>query len=282
MALLENQVAVITGSTRGFGLALAQTFIQEGARVVISSRTQSAVDEALLAINHPAQSAGLACDVSHLYEVQALLQFAFTRFGKVDIWVNNAGIAGPYGATLGLSAQSFQSVIQTNITGTYFGSLVALQHFIPTRRGKLINILGQGYKGAVPFQSAYSASKIWIRSFTQSLIVENKGSGVSIFGFNPGMMDTDLLTRINVVEGYEYKLKVFPTVVRILAHPPNLPAREAARLASSHTDGQPGKILSYNSGGYAFKSLFHELFRRWSGKPAPEQIEMNVLPFGKA
>lgn len=281
MATLSEKVAVITGSSRGFGLEIARSFLREGAQVVISSRSQAAIDQALQALDQPDRVIGTPCDVSQLTQVQALRQFALDRFGKLDIWVNNAGSAGPYGPVLGISPDSFKSVINTNIVGTYHGSMVALQHFVPLKQGKLINILGHGAKNAVPYQSPYSASKIWIRSFTESLIVENKGSSVSIFGFNPGMMDTELLTKVDVVEGSEHRLKAFPTVIRILARPAYLPADELVRLVSSTTDGQPGKIIYSTAMGYALENLVLGLFK--SKKQKKEvSIEMNVLPFGKA
>jgi glucose 1-dehydrogenase len=282
MGILDGKVAVITGSTRGFGLAMARSFLEAGAQVVVSSRAHAAVESALAGLHQPSRAAGLPCDVGRLEDVEALAAFALSRFNKLDIWINNAGIAGPYGPTLGLAPQTFTSVVQTNILGTYHGSLVALRHFADQKHGKLINILGHGYKGPVPFQSAYSASKIWMRSFTQSLIVENKGSGISIFAYNPGMMDTELLTNIDVVSGYEEKLKVFPTVVRILARPPHFPAQEVVNLASCATDGQPGKVISINSGPSMLLSAFKELSRRFSGKPALDKVKIRSLPFGKA
>ena len=210
VGILDGKVAVITGSTRGFGLAVARAFLNAGARVVVSSRTPAAVESALAGLNQPSRAAGLSCDVGRLEDVEALAAFALSRFAQLDIWVNNAGIAGPYGPALGLAPQTFTSVVQTNILGTYHGSLVALRHFVPQKHGKLINILGHGASGPVPFQAAYSSSKIWIRSFTQSLIEENTASGVSIFAYNPGMMDTELLTNIDVVSGYEGKIESLP------------------------------------------------------------------------
>lgn len=282
MGILNNKVAVITGSTRGFGLAMAKAFLAEGAKVVISSRNQGAVDLALSEIGLPSQSAGLACDVSKFNDVQALFDYALKTFGCLDIWVNNAGIAGPYGPTTGLSPASFESVVQTNILGTYHGSLIALRHFLNQKSGKLINILGHGYKGPVPFQSAYSASKIWVRSFTQCLIAENKGSGVNIFAYNPGMMATDLLTRIDVVSGYEEKLKVFPTIIRMFSKPVEVPASQVTRLASSATDGQSGRVISVDSTGNQLKGAIKELARRISGQPAPDPVQVRSLPYGEA
>ncbi|HZW03789.1 MAG TPA: SDR family NAD(P)-dependent oxidoreductase, partial [Anaerolineaceae bacterium] len=102
MSLLEGKVAVITGGTRGIGLAIARAYARNGAAVMVASRTQPAVDEAVRQIQaEGGQAAGLAVDVADLGQVQALAESARSRFGRLDIWVNNAGAAGPYGPTLG-------------------------------------------------------------------------------------------------------------------------------------------------------------------------------------
>jgi len=94
--LLENKVAVITGSTRGLGLAIAQTYAAEGATVVIAGRAPATVDAAVAALQDGgARAAGLACDVGDREQVKALGALALERLGGIDIWVNNAGQAAP-------------------------------------------------------------------------------------------------------------------------------------------------------------------------------------------
>ena len=204
MSTLTGKVAVITGSTRGLGLAIAQTYAEAGAAVIISSRTASAVDAAVESFRAEGrQAAGLACDVADLKQVQALRQLALDSFGGLDIWVNNAGVAGAYGPTLGVPPERYVQVIQTNIVGTYYGSRVAMQHFLGQGRGKLINMLGRGDHKPVPMQNAYAPSKTWVRSFTLALAKEYKKSGVGVFAFNPGLVDTDMLRQIEVVPGHE-------------------------------------------------------------------------------
>ncbi len=271
MGLLDGKVAVITGGTRGLGLAIAQAFARNGASVVVASRSQKSVDESvqrLLAAG--ARASGMAVDVSSLEQVQGLAQHAASHFGRLDIWVNNAGTAGPYGPTLDFDPKDFVRVVQTNILGVYYGSRTALRHFVAQQSGKLINILGHGYDGPVPWQNAYGSSKAWVRSFTKALAEETKESHVGVFAFNPGMVLTDLLTDVDVIEGSEQRLKNFPAVVRMWAKPAEIPAQKVVWIASSATDGKTGLLISIFSPMTMLQGALREGWRALLRKPAPD------------
>ena len=239
--ILQGKAAVITGGSRGLGYAIAEAYAREGARVVIASRTQNAVDKAVRKLQeNGAQAEGLACDVSDLRQVEALAEFSIQKYGGLDIWVNNAGISAPYGPTAHIPSAGFQSVIDTNITGTYNGSVTAMRYFVKQKSGKLINLLGRGDKGAVPLQNAYSSSKVWVRNFSQALAKEYAGSGVDVFGFNPGLVRTEMISNVEAVSGYEKKLNPLRYVTMLWGNDADVPARKAVWLASSATDGRNG------------------------------------------
>ena len=143
----------------------------------------------------------MACDTADLSQVQALADLATAGFGKLDIWVNNAGVGAPYGPTFSVPVDLFSAVIQTNILGVYHGSLAAMKRFAAQGSGKLINLLGRGADKPVPFQNAYAASKTWVRSFSKSLAQEYKASGAGVYLFNPGLVLTDMLTDVEA-KGY--------------------------------------------------------------------------------
>jgi len=280
MSILSNRVVVVTGGTRGIGYAIASACAAAGASVVVSSRSQGTMDEAVSRLRADGYTAsGIAADARSLEQMRALADHTVAAFGKFDTWFNNAGIAGPYGPTLDLDPAAFNQVIQTNILGVYYGSLVAMRHFLPRRSGKLVNLLGHGSKGPLPWQNAYGSSKGWVRNFTLALAAETKGSGVGVFTYNPGMVRTALLTRIDAIEGMQERLKVFPTVVRFLAKPPEEVAKMAVWLASPATDGMTGRVITYPSTGTILRSMSGELSRILMKRPLEDvNIETRFVP----
>ena len=250
---------------------------------MISSRTQATVDETVENLQElGGKVAGVVCDVSQQEQVAALADFAVQNFGRVDIWFNNAGLETAYGPTMSYSAGDFNRVVQTNIMGVYYGSRAALRLFLPRRSGKLINMVGRGYKRPVAYQTAYSASKAWVFSFTKSLAQEYADSGVGIFNFSPGLVITDMLTRFDVIEGHEHRLKAFPTVLRVLGRTPEYPARKAVWAASSATDGKTGLLINSFSYRLALAGVMKEGMRLVTRKPAeiPEIHMRSVPPVG--
>jgi glucose 1-dehydrogenase len=208
-----------------------------------------------------------------------LAEAARREFGGLDIWVNNAGIAGPYGPTVQVAPEIFLQIVQTNILGVYYGSIVAVKHFMDQGQGKLINMLGFGAKGAAPYQNAYGSSKAWVRRFTQSLAQETRNSGLGVFAFSPGMVLTDLLTHVEVIQGSEPRLKNFPVVLRILAKPPQAVTEKAIWLASSATDGKTGLEVFTASTGRMMLGAIRESLRSFFMRPAPPvDLEMTVIP----
>lgn len=279
-AELQGKAAVITGGSRGFGLAMARAYLAAGASVVVASRTPGSVERTVEVLRETSSRVvGMPCDVTVFEQVQALADFAVERFGRLDVWVNNAGQAGPYGATVAVPAEAFTQVLHTNIGGVYNGSMVALRRFLTQGRGKLINILGHGERGPVAYQNAYASSKAWVRNFTLALAKEHEKSDVGIYALQPGMMRTDLLLRVDVAAGYEERLKSFGTIIQILARPPEEAARKAVWLASAATDGRTG--LYVNAGGMAkmLGGVLRYGVRRLLGRAgAPPEVNLRVIP----
>ncbi len=274
--ILQNKVAVITGGSRGLGLAIAQSYAREGAKIVIASRSQRSVDSALEMLRaNGAQATGRACDVADLAQVESLAEHARHTFGQIDIWVNNAGLSAPYGPTAHIPSREFQNVINANITGTYNGSVVALRYFVPQGHGKLINLLGRGDSGSVALQNAYSSSKVWVRNFTKALAAEYKTSGVEIFGFNPGLVNTEMLSQVHAVAGFEDKMRVLPFIASMWGNDADIPAEKALWLASPATDGKTGLMTSVLTPGFMLRrALLTGL--RWLIRRPAEMMDLNI------
>jgi NAD(P)-dependent dehydrogenase (short-subunit alcohol dehydrogenase family) len=191
------KVVVVTGSTRGLGFALAQEFLARECAVVVCGRTQAAVDKATtaLAAHAPAERIfGMPCDVGDFAQVEALWQGAVEHFGRVDIWINNAGLGGKMRDFWAQSADEMESIVQANVVGSMYGCRVALAGMLAQGSGALYNMEGFGSDGSVrPGLTPYATSKAAIRYLTKALVRETKGTPVQVGAISPGLMVTDLL-----------------------------------------------------------------------------------------
>ena len=274
--VLKDKVDVITGGSRGLGLAIAQTYARAGAKVVIASRTPHTVDLAVDSLRASGyQATGLACDVADMAQVEALAQHAIQTFGRMDIWVNNAGLSAPYGPTVHIPRRDFITVINTNIIGTYNGSIVAMRHFLAQKSGKLINLLGRGDKGSIALQNAYSSSKVWVRNFTKTLANEYRNSGVDVFGFNPGLVRTEMLSNVHAVAGYEEQMNPLRFVAMLWGNDADVPAEKALWLASPATDGKNGTMVTVLTKRMMLSRLIALPFRKLLNR-STELLPLNV------
>ena len=198
------RTVVITGSTRGLGFALAEAFLQRDCAVVICGRTDSAVHAALSTLTgryNPDRILGQPCDVGDFAQVQALWDAAAAHFGSVDIWINNAGLGGKMKPFWEVEPETLETIVNTNLIGSMFGSRVALAGMLAQGSGALYNMEGFGSDGATrPGLSPYATTKSAIRYLTDALLAETKGKPVLVGAISPGMMVTDLLLA-NVAPG---------------------------------------------------------------------------------
>ncbi|MHB8135398.1 MAG: SDR family NAD(P)-dependent oxidoreductase [Anaerolineaceae bacterium] len=260
--LLEGKTAIITGSSRGLGFAIAKAFAEQGANVVLAARTAETLQSAVNDLkNEGFKAEGFVCDTAKLEDVEMLAQKAIATFDSLEIWVNNAGISAPYGLTMSISPERIKKVVDTNIMGVYYGSHVAMRHFLALGSGKLINLIGRGDSGPVPFQNAYASSKAWVKNFTRALAKEYVGTGVEVMAFNPGLVITEMLTQVDVIEGYEKKVLPLNTVIRFWGNMPEEPAHKVVWMASSATDRGNGLVVNFLSFSRMMAGVGKELWR---------------------
>lgn len=188
---------VVTGSTRGIGLGLVKAFRARGHSVMVTSRGQAAVDAAVAEVGSSpgsGQVVGTACDVSDRDQVQALWDAAVVHFGQVDIWINNAGMAGPKRNLSALTFADMAPVIATNMWGMIWGTQVPLAGMTVQGGGKIFNFEGFGSDGmTAPGLTIYGSTKRALSYFTKSINKEIKGSPVLVGTISPGIVVTDLL-----------------------------------------------------------------------------------------
>ncbi|HEY5159033.1 MAG TPA: SDR family oxidoreductase [Anaerolineales bacterium] len=277
MKKLENKIAIVTGASRGLGKAIARLYAWEGAKTVLSARSRNEIERIVDELRAEGlEAAAFPCDVSDLKQVEALAHFTIGKYGHFDIWVNNAGSAGPYGASMDLTIDQFLAVMRTNILGDYYGSTIAMRHFLGRKSGKLINILGAGSRGPVPNQNAYGSTKAWIRVFSLALAKEYRDSGVGVYALQPGLMETDLLTSLVTFENQEKRLRSFmPFLIRAGGKKPDVAARKALWLASSATDGKTGLDVRVGSRVSFLIGFMREGLRGLLHLPT-RKVEMNI------
>lgn len=194
---MTGKVVVVTGSTRGIGKGLAREFLKRGHSVVVSGRTRDAVDKAVGEIEKDATSGaravGIPCDVSNFEDMQSLWDRAFAVFGRIDIWINNAGVANlrmPVGQLL---QDEVEVVPRSNLLGTMFGSRVALIGMTKQGFGALYNFEGFGSNGMRQRgMSLYGSTKFAISYFNKCLERETKGGPVLVGLLSPGIVMTDM------------------------------------------------------------------------------------------
>lgn len=190
---------VITGSTRGIGRGMADEFLQRGHRVVISGRSAASVEEALEDLTRvfPLERIfGQPCDVRQAQQVQVLWDAAVHHFGRVDIWINNAGITSDQKPFWQLTPEEINRVVATNLEGTMFGSRTALRGMIDQGGGALYNMEGLGSDGRrVEGLTLYGTTKRAVNYLNQALIEEAAGTPVLVGSLSPGMVITDLITK---------------------------------------------------------------------------------------
>jgi NAD(P)-dependent dehydrogenase (short-subunit alcohol dehydrogenase family) len=189
---LEGKVAVVTGSTRGIGRAIAEALIDQGIAVVISSRRQHDVDRAVKECRRPGKGkvAGLVCDVREYPQVQRLMDFAVGEFGGLDILVNNAGVSTT-ASVADLKPEEWQEIIGTNLTGVFYCCHEAIPKMRSRGGGYIINIGSLAGVHAHPTMAAYNASKFGLLGFSEALFQEIRYDGIRVSHIMPGSVETD-------------------------------------------------------------------------------------------
>ena len=192
-APLEGKVAVVTGGSRGIGLAIAQKLAELGSEVVITARKRDELQKAAESIRkRGGKCEGVACDVSSLSEVQQLADKLSDRRNKLKIVVNNAGIGGFSAPLHETDPETWEKIINTNLRGVYHMIRAFAPVLIANGGGDIVNISSLAGKNALPNGATYSASKWGLNGLSYSVAEELRGHNIRVAVVCPGSVNTDL------------------------------------------------------------------------------------------
>lgn len=186
---LQGKVALITGGSRGIGLAIARAYLQEGAAVALCARDAAALAaavESLRSLDDGARILARPCDVTRPEEVEALIAAVEAAFSRLDVLVNNAAVLGPRVPIAEYTLEAWREVLEVNVTGVFLVTRAALPLMRRTGGGSIINLSsGVGRRGRARW-GAYAVSKGAIEIFTQILAEELAPEGIRVNAVNPG------------------------------------------------------------------------------------------------
>lgn len=186
---LKGKRAVVTGSSQGIGLAIAETLLREGARVVISSRHQQEIERVVSSLSALGQAIGKRCDVREPQEVRDLIRFCVEQLGGIDILVNNAGI-GLFKKVEEMSVEEWRDSMATNLDGVFYACHFAIPEMKKGGGGFIVNISSLAGKNAFPKGAAYNASKFGLNGFSEALMQEVRYEDIRVAYVMPGSVDT--------------------------------------------------------------------------------------------
>ena len=245
--ILEGKIALITGGSRGIGLAVARSFLKEGAKVMLSARSKDELEKTQsdLKKNFPAPVI-FPADVSIYTSVKSLVQETKKAFGKIDILVNAAGIYGPIGPTFEIDVDLWRKTYEINVFGTFHMIREILPLMIKNRSGKIINFSGGG-DGPLPNFSAYNSSKVAIVRLTETVATEVMDFGIDINCIAPGPVNTNFLEEALKAGEEKVGKSRYQEFLKQKAEGGVAPEKSAALstfLASSVSNRLTGKFLS--------------------------------------
>jgi NAD(P)-dependent dehydrogenase (short-subunit alcohol dehydrogenase family) len=267
MTATSDRVVVVTGGTRGIGLGLARELLARDCRVVVCGRSAAGVDAAVAELAGgagPDRVTGLATDVTSRVQMQTLWDHAVATFGRVDVWINNAGLSAPRRPLPEVSEETVSAVVAANLIGVTNGCAVALPGMQAQPEGGWIwNMEGFGSGGQKqPGMTTYGATKRAVTYLTESLVKETKDGNVKVGFLSPGIVATDLLTDDydGQPEAFEKARKIFnilgdrvETVTPWLAEHLLAANKSGARVAWLTTPKAMGRFMT---AGFKKRDIF--------------------------
>ncbi len=249
--LLEQRCAIITGSSRGLGREIARHYLEAGASIAICAREPDALEAAaaeLRRLARPTQSVlALPADISRIEDITRLIDAALAHFGRLDVLVNNAAVAGPIGRVEELDIEEWVRTLQVNLLGAVLLSRAVLPHLKRAGRGKIVQLSGGGASQPLPMQSAYATSKAAVVRFVETLAEETRPFNIDVNALAPGPLNTRMLDEFLAAGPARAGRELHERWLR-QKREGGAPLHQAAELAvflgSDLSNGITGKLLS--------------------------------------
>jgi NAD(P)-dependent dehydrogenase (short-subunit alcohol dehydrogenase family) len=244
---VNTPVVLITGALTGIGRATAIAFAREGARIVISGRRDEVGQKLVAELREIGVEAEYwRADVHHEDDVRSLVDKTVTRFGRLDVAVNNAGTEGKTGPVTEQTAESYTATFDTNVLGTLLSMKHELRVMLPQGSGSIVNVSSAYGSVGAPGASVYVASKHAVEGMTKSAALEVAEKGVRVNVVAPGTTDTGMLTRFTNTD--ENKAVLVSTVpVKRLATPEEI-GHVIVFVASANASYMTGASIPVDGG----------------------------------
>jgi NAD(P)-dependent dehydrogenase (short-subunit alcohol dehydrogenase family) len=247
---LEGKTAIITGSSRGIGEAIARAFARHGASVVLSSRKQEALDAVASSINSEGGRAlAVACHTGKPDQISALFERVQKEFGSLDILVNNSATNPYFGAAVDCPESAYDKTFEVNVKGYFLMSQHAARMMATRGSGSIINVASIAGISAGPFQVVYSMTKAAVINMTKGFAKELGPQGVRVNAIAPGLVETKFAAAL--VENPDI-LKMHNQMTPLKRHAqPNEMVGAALYLASDASSYTTGSVIVCDGGATA-------------------------------
>ena len=197
MRSLRNKVVVVTGASQGIGAAIARHFSEEGARVVLAARNKMGLETVAASLGGARDNSLIVpADVTVRKQMKKIISSATRKFGRIDIFVNNAGV-GIHKPLVETTEREFDIIFKTNLKAIYYSFLELIPLFKKQGGGQIINISSGAGRIGVPGLAAYSSSKAALNVFSEAVAGEVRNNNIKISVLAPASTDTNLMSNLS-------------------------------------------------------------------------------------
>lgn len=245
---LAGRVAIITGGAAGIGLACARRFLASGARLSLWDASEDSLAEAEALLGTPGTVSARKVDVSDAAEVRAAAQAVTSKFGRIDVLVNSAGVSGRFVAAVDYPLDDWKRQLDVNLSGTFFCCQAVLPAMLERRYGRIVNVSSMAGKEGNPFAVAYSSVKAGVIGMTKSLGKELAPAGILVNCVTPTIFNTPMHQRTRVNMAPEQMQQLLAKIPLGRIGEPDEAAAMIAWLSSEDCSYSTGAVFDLSGG----------------------------------